>query len=328
MFRLSQSHLLSPKRFKEELKKYHYIRELQKRIQERFSARFDEEEVSDLLLSLCRSGDFEITQNEGKNLYLIPERIWLWVENKLIPNFFVLRLDDEDVIRLLIFSFEITYQMFSGGTVATISSKGFRERRRTFEAIVVDNFVGKLGEIVLKKFLENSFKCVKVEIDWEISRNIEKYRNDILNAKKLISIKSTPTLAGVWAEAPKNYDYGILVKCSIPQPTILQFFVEVCGFSRLLEFAENKIPAEDVIFQGYLEEIKERLKGYKCGEMQSNIKGIVCGYFKTAPDFLRKEGEELRYLGKVREERYIINIKDLRWTKTDWQEFLSDVGLI
>lgn len=59
----------------------------------------------------------------------------------------------------------------------------------------------------------------------------------------------------------------------------------------------------------------------------SNIKGIVCGYFKTAPDFLRKEGEELRYLGKVREERYIINIKDLRWTQTDWQKFVWDVGL-
>lgn len=166
MFRLSESHLLSPKRFKEELGKYPYIRELKNRIQESFSLRFDDEEISDLLLSLCRSGDFEITEKEGKNIFLHPERIWLWVENKLIPNTLVLGLDDEDVIRLLIFSFEITYQMFSGGTVATISSKGFRERRRTFEAIVVDNFVGKLGEIVLKKFLENSFKCVKIQIEW------------------------------------------------------------------------------------------------------------------------------------------------------------------
>jgi len=86
--------------------------------------------------------------------------------------------------------------MFSGGTKATVTAKGFRERKRTFEAILVDQFVGKLGEVVIKKFLEKRFP-VKIELDWEISRQIDRYRNDIINAKKKVSIKSTPNLAGI-----------------------------------------------------------------------------------------------------------------------------------
>ena len=75
----------------------------------------------------------------------------------------------------------------------------------------------------------------KIELDWDISTQIEKYRNDIINAKKKVSIKTSPSLAGIWAEADIGYDYGITVKCSIPQPPILQFFIEVCGFSKLLD---------------------------------------------------------------------------------------------
>ena len=54
-------------------------------------------------------------------------------------------MDDEDILRLVIFCLEITYRMFSGESRATVTQKGFRERRRTFKAILVDQFVGKLG---------------------------------------------------------------------------------------------------------------------------------------------------------------------------------------
>ncbi|HIP58052.1 MAG TPA: hypothetical protein EYH00_01940 [Archaeoglobus profundus] len=85
-------------------------------------------------------------------------------------------MDDEDILRLVIFCLEITYRMFSGESRATVTQKGFRERRRTFKAILVDQFVGKLGEIFVKKFLESNFKNVKIELDWKISTEIEKYR--------------------------------------------------------------------------------------------------------------------------------------------------------
>lgn len=143
-----------------------------------------------------------------------------------------------------------------------------------------------------------------------------------------MSIKSSPTLAGVWAEADIGYDYGIMVKCSVPQFTILQFFIEVCGFSRLLDFAEEKIPSSDSLFKGYLGEIRKRIKEYKCGEIQTDLKGIICGYFKTSPSLLKTEGEILEYLGVVREERYLLPIRELKWTKDDWKEFLKEVELL
>jgi hypothetical protein len=102
-------------------------------------------------------------------MFLNEDRVLSWLKEKILPNTVILKLNDEDIIRLLIFCIEITYQMFSGGTKATVTAKGFRERKRTFEAILVDQFVGKLGEVVIKKFLEKRFP-VKIELDWEISK--------------------------------------------------------------------------------------------------------------------------------------------------------------
>jgi len=312
--------------FKKQLSEF--IQSQRRMIQENYGIYFDDEELSELLLSACRSNDFNVIYRRRNEMFLDEDRVVDWIKKKLLPNTVIVRLDDEDIIRLLIFCIEITYQMFVGGTKATVSAKGFRERRRTFESILVDQFVGKLGEIMVKKFLEHNFPGVKIELDWEISRQIEKYRNDIINAKKNVSIKSSSTLAGVWAEADIGYDYGITVKCSVPQHPILQFFIEVCGFSRLLDFAEGKIPSNDSLFKGYLDEIRERIKNYKCGEIQTKLKGFICGYFKTSPALLRHKGERLEYLGEVKEERYLVSIRDLKWTKDDWEEFLKEVELL
>ncbi|MEW6096032.1 MAG: hypothetical protein AB1567_05855 [bacterium] len=326
MQRILKGELNSAAKFKEKL--LEYIQSQRRMIQENYGISFDDEELSELLLSACRSNDFDVIRQLENKMFLDEDRALDWIKNKLLPNTVIVRLDDEDIIRLLIFCIEITYQMFAGGTRATVSAKGFRERRRTFESILVDQFVGKLGEIMTKKFLEDNFPRIKIELDWEISRQIEKYRNDIMNAKKNVSIKSSPTLAGVWAEADIGYDYGITVKCSVPQPTILQFFIEVCGFSRLLDFAEEKIPHDDSLFKDYLGEMRKRIKDYKCGEIQTDLKGIICGYFKTSRRLLKTEGEILEYLGVVREERYLLSIRELKWTKDDWKEFLKEVELL
>ena len=287
---------------------------------------FNSDELSEILLSACRMNDSNILSHFGNKKCLDEDIAEKWVIERLLPNTVVMDFSDEDVIRLLIFCFEITYQMFGGGTKATVSAKGFRERRRTFESIVVDQFIGKLGEIMLKRFLENKFSA-NIELDWEISRQIEKYRNDIMNAKKLVSIKTSPSLAGIWAEADIGYDYGITVKCSVPEPIILQFFVEVCGFSKLLNFAENKIPSSDDIFKGYIEGMRERIKDYKCGELLSKLKGFICGYFKTSDYEPIELGEKLAYLGEVREERYLMQITELKYTNEDWLNFLKEIGL-
>jgi hypothetical protein len=326
MYQILKGELISATKFKKKVSKY--IQSLRKMIQKKYRISFDEEELSDLLLSACRSNDFDVIYRQKNKMILNENKVSDWIEKKLLPNTVIVRLDDEDIIRLLIFCIEITYQMFAGGTKATVSAKGFRERRRTFESILVDQFVGKLGEIMVKKFLEDNFPGIKIELDWAISRQIEKYRNDIINAKKNVSIKSSPTLAGIWAEADIGYNYGITVKCSVPQPTILQFFIEVCGFSRLLDFAEKKIPSNDSLFIAYLGKMRKRIREYKCGEIQTDLKGIICGYFETSPHLLMTKGEILDYLGEVREERYLLPIRDLKWTKDDWEKFLKEVKLL
>jgi hypothetical protein len=254
MYYVLKNDLKSPTRFNKKLEKYFQI--LKEKIKKEKSIDFDVSEIGELILSACRLNDFNVINYQGNMVFLNENRVSDWVEEKLIPNTIILSIDDEDVIRLLIFCIEITYQMFLGGTRATITQKGFRERRRTFEAILVDQFIGKLGEVFVKKYLEKNFNVV-VELDWEITTQIERYRNDIVNAKKNVSIKSSPSLAGVWADADIGYDYGIMVKCSVQQPIILQFFIEVCGFSRLLEFAESKIPPTDKYFINYLDGIKK-----------------------------------------------------------------------
>lgn len=322
MYRILKGDLNSPSRFKEKL--YDYILTLRTEILKRHNIDFDVEEIGDLLLSVCRSNDFGVIYQEGNKMFLSESRVQEWIDKKLIPNTVIVKLDDEDVVRLLVFCLEITYQMFTGGTRATVTQKGFRERRRTFESILVDQFVGKLGEIFVKKFIEKEFHTT-IELDWKISTQIERYRNDIINASKSISIKSSPTLAGVWAEADIGYDYGIMVKCSIPQQPILQFFIEVCGFSRLLDFAEKRIPPQDGLFKDYLGEIRKRIRMYKCGEIKTSLKGFICGYFKTSEYSPTGVGTKLPYLGEVREGRYLVPINELKWSIEEWRKFLKEV---
>ena len=323
---ISKRLLKSPSEFK----KTGYVQKLVSEIREKIEDEglkiiYNDEELTELILSVCRSNDFgAIVKETEKHILVDKSRLLDWVRDKLLPNTVLLKIDEEDVIRLFIFSTEITYRMFLGGTKATVTQKGFRERRRTFESILVDQFTGKLGEVAVKKFLENCFSA-SIELDWEISEDISKYRSDIINAKKIISIKTSPTLAGVWAEADIGFDYGIFVKCSVPLHPVLQFFIEVCGFSSLLKFAEEKIPPDDEVFRGYIRAIKDRVKDYKCGEFKTEIKCFICGYFETSKYKPVGEGVELPYLGKVREKRYIVPVSELKWTEEDWKKFLEDV---
>ena len=326
MYKILKEEINSPTKFKRKFSEYIQMKKTE--IKEKYNIEFNEEEFTNLLLSVCRSNDFGVISRQGNKMFFNEDKVSDWIEKKLLPNTVIARLDDEDVVRLLIFCIEITYQMFSGGTRATVSAKGFRERRRTFESVLVDQFVGKLGEIMLKKFIENNFPLVTIELDWKISREIEEFRNDIINAKKKVSIKSSPTLTGIWWDANIGYDYGIAVKCSVPQQPILQFFIEVCGFVKLLDFAENKIPADDNLFRNYLGNMRERIKKFKCEEIQTNLKGVICGYFKTSEYKPIRKGKLLPYLGVVREKRYMVRIDQLKWEKESWRKFLQEVGLL
>ena len=320
---LTKGHLNSPNKFKE----LEGLRDFLSKLKMDYKPPFDEEDLSMLLLSVLRCDDirggYGILKKEGKRIYIDELKVRTWLEENLIPNTVVLRMDDPEILKLLLFSIEITYSMFLGESRATLMQKGFRERKRSFEAIVVDQFVGKLGEIAVKRFLEDHFN-INVELDWEISQQRERHINDIKNANKLISKKTSPSLAGIWAEADKGYDYGIMVKCSVPLHPLLQFFIEVCGFRNLLDFAKERLGSETF----YVDNIRNRIfSNSQCGQIKTSFVCYVCGYFEVLDENLRKEGETLEYLGEVREERHLVRIDELKYTQDSWGEFIKSVEL-
>jgi hypothetical protein len=320
MFLIKKEHF-SPSKFKE----LEGLEGFASKLKRDYNLPFDEESLSMLLLSALRcddiSGSYGILKKEGKKRYVDELKVRKWLKENLIPNTVVLQMDDPEILKLLLFSIEITYSMFLGGSKATLMQKGFRERKRSFEAIVVDQFIGKLGEVAVKRFLEDRFN-IKIEIDWDISPQRERYINDIKNAKKLISIKTSPNLQGIWAEADKGYDYGIMVKCSVPLHPLLQFFVEVCGFRKLLDFAEEKLDSKT----SYIDNIRNRLfSNLQCGQIKTRFACYVCGYFEVSDKNLIKKGEQLEHLGKVREERHLVRIDELKHTQDDWREFIKSV---
>ncbi|MFZ8835234.1 MAG: hypothetical protein ACO2O5_13745, partial [Candidatus Caldipriscus sp.] len=58
-----------------------------------------------------------------------------------------------------------------------------------------------------------------------------------------------------------------------------------------------------------------------------NFVCYVCGYFEVSDENLRKEGEILDYLGVVREERHLVRIDELKYTRSSWEEFIKLVGI-
>lgn len=166
MIKLYKADLNSPTKFRNRLKSY--VENLKSEILKKYNINFEHEELSELFLAMYRVNDFNVLNKEGNFFILNDYLVWNWINEKLIPSLVIIRLDDPDILKLLIFSLEITYKMFIGGTRATVTQKGFRERRRTFESVLVDQFIGKLGEIFVKNFLEKRFNVI-IKLDWDIS---------------------------------------------------------------------------------------------------------------------------------------------------------------
>ncbi len=158
-----------------------------------------------------------------------------------------------------------------------------------------------------------------------ISTDIQHYKSDITNARKDISVKTTPNLGAVWAECPLGYDYGVFVKAIVPPAVLLQAFAHVCGFKRLLDFSKESIGEKEKETETIIESLEKRVLVQKCGDLRVSFKTFICGFFKPEENMIRRQGEKLPYLGEVREERYLIPISKLRFRMEEWEEFLNDV---
>jgi hypothetical protein len=212
--------------------------------------------------------------------------------------------------------------MYDGQTRATLSEKTGRGKGRDFMQIFSDQFIGRIGEIALKKYLKKSFK-EKIILDWEISNDLNKYKSDIVNSKVPISIKSTDTLESAWAESPVGRDYGVFVKVTVPKDFFLKLLCRVGSLTKFLEFMKNiiiNIRPVDEISIGRLKNIRE-----KAINGPLTINALICGFFKTDTDNLvdEKDGTELPYLGKVIGKKHMVVYTQLMNSIKDWKKFLK-----
>lgn len=286
----------------------------------RESGYYSNEEIGSLIISALRVGDGDILSVEEKKWQpkqlIDTDMIIPWIRENLVPNTVILETDDPDLLRLAIFSLAMPYKMFQGTTRATATEKTRRSKQRDFEQIFSDTFIGKIGEIAFKKFLLDKF-AHKIDLDWEINAQIAGFKSDIPGSKMIVSIKSTDTLDSIWAEAPQNAEIGIFVKVAIPKDFFMKILAHISSLKKFLRFVEERLEKNDSV-SGLLNFIEETAYGE---EMQ--IKACILGYYKTAPEFLKRKGEEIPFLGEVHEDKFMIEYNRLLSTDSDWLTFIK-----
>ncbi len=289
---------------------------------------YNEDEIFSLILSAIRVNEMNIVDTEtfrNRMRYIIDtEKIKYWIERKLVPNTVQITTDDKELLKLLIFSLAMPYKMLKGETRATMSEKVRRGKERDFGQIFSDTFIGKIGEVVFKQFAKHKFGT-DIALDWNISREIATFESDIVDSKKIVSIKSTDTLESIWAEAPKNADYGLLVKVSLPKDFFIKILAYISSLEKLLNFIKEKIEKDTTA--GDTMDLMNFIKETAYGE-QMAIKAFTCGFFETSKSTFKHQGHKLSYIGgefEIYEDKHLVKCNELRSSEQDWKDFLEDI---
>ena len=285
---------------------------------------YNEDEIFSLVLSVIRVNEMNIVEIEkvkNRTKYSIDtEKIKYWIEKRLVPNTIKISLDDKEFLKLIAFSLAMPYKMLRGETKATMSEKVQRGKQRDFDQIFSDTFIGKIGDVVFKQFTKQKF-ARDVTLDWKIGKEIKAFKSDIVGSKKIVSIKSTDTLESIWAETPKNADYGILVKVSLPKDFFMKILAYISSLEKLLNFIKEK--TQEDITTDLVNFVKETAYSE-----QMVIKAFVCGFFKTSKDTFKHRGDKLTYLEgefEIYEDKHIAKCNQLRFSQYDWNNFLKDI---
>lgn len=289
---------------------------------------YNEDEIFSLVLSTIRANEANVVdtkKTKSRTQYIVDsEKIKNWIERRLVPSTIQISVEDKELLKLLIFSLAMPYKMLKGETRATMTEKVRRGKERDFEQIFSDTFVGKIGEVFFKQYAKQKFRR-DIILDWNISRKIETFKSDIVGSKKIVSIKSTDTLESIWAEAPGEADYGVLVKVSLPKDFLMKILAHISSLEKLLNFVEEKIQ-KDITASDTMNLVKF-IKETAYGE-QMAIKGFTCGFFKTSDSTFKRKGDKLPYIGgefEVYEDKHLIKCNELRFSEQDWGDFLRDI---
>jgi len=283
---------------------------------------YTEEEIIHIVLSAIRSNEGEVISvgvSRGRENYnLDVERVENWLRERVIPNTVQIKTDEVDLLKLIVFSLAMPYKMLKGETRATMTEKTRRTKKRDFEQIFSDTFIGKIGEIAFRKFVKQKFD-MEIALDWDISTAIGTFKSDIIGSKEIVSIKSTDTLEGIWAEAQRPANYGIFVKVAMPKDFFMKILAHISSLRKLLNYVGERLDKDDNI-SSLLKFVEQAAY-----EEEMNIKAYVCGYFATSEDSLKPKGLELPFLGEVHEDKHLLECSKLKYSTADWKQFFSIV---
>src|SRR3989338_2120092 len=292
------------------------------------SKNYNEDEIFSLVLSAIRANDANVVdtkETKGRTHFIVDsEKVRYWIEKRLVPNTIQISVEDKELLKLLIFSLATPYKMLEGEIKATKSEKVQRGREIYFEQLFAEVFKEKIGEVFLKQYAQQKFGR-DIILDWNISRKIETFKSDIVCSRKIVSIKSTDTLESIWAEAPKEADYGVLVKVSLPKDFLMKILAHISSLEKLLNFVKEKIQ-KDIAASDTID-LVNFIKETAYGE-QMAIKGFTCGFFKTSESTLKHKGDKLPYIGgefEVYEDKHLTKCNELKSSEQDWEGFFRDI---
>ena len=205
---------------------------------------FNEDELLTLVISAIRTNDWQVCASDSKRkdqkYHVNMERVQDWLTNRVQPNTIKMKTNDPELLKLLVFSLAKPYKMRIEEKAATISEKRRKTIEPYFGRIFSDTFIGKIGEIAYKKFLNDRFER-QIQLDWGISTEIKSFKSDIIGSKKTVSIKSTDTLESIWAEAPVTAEYGIFIKVALPKDFFMKLLAHISSLKKLLNFVKDRI---------------------------------------------------------------------------------------
>lgn len=286
---------------------------------------YDEEQFLQLLIGALR-GDECGQKSEKNDIILTPDDIDRWFQERVKKNTIQISHEHEETYHLTIFALTAACQMWTGGTQMTVTEFSRRGKRRPLLQVVADLFTGKIGEVATQRLARNL--GYEVQPDWDLSPERERYRSDLTrigrveegplyDVLKVISIKSSASLTGAWAEAPRGAYIALFWKIALPEDFLFRLLQYISSWTKLIKFLKGRVGQADP-FKNFLQSLSQIESGL-------SIPCYFEGFYRPSQDTLRSAGEELPFLGKVRESKHMCRTGQLQWSQAEFSQLMEQI---
>ena len=285
---------------------------------------YNEDQLLELLIGALRG---EECGRKSKKDYILAQRdIKDWFEKRVKPGTLEISHENAEMYYLLTFALAAALQMYMGGTRMTATEFSRREKRRPLLQVVADIFTGKIGEVATQLLARRY--GYEVQPDWDLSPERAQYRSDLTRIRRIddgriynipwtISVKSSASLTGAWAEAPVGANVALFWKVALPEDFLFRLLQYISSWTKLVCFLDKRVKKAPPF--------NEFLKNMNNIKPELIIPCCFVGFYEPSEKTLRKKGQDLPYLGEVRETKHMCPIGRLRWKPQDFQGLLAQI---